>query len=602
MLEWYKNYFYLDAWGFNMRGLKGFSIILMTALFAFFGVIYWPVIENLNTEPVDQISLSELQDLQLAESDYKKAKYEDTLKMILKHIDSIDSDSKLGPEWLSLLVNTSEKTFDLQQLVLINEQYPTALRKNEKASLLAAETYLMNGLDKEYNKLRSQWVGRENYEDAWKLFDADYLITIGMPDEGHEFLENQKFQGKEEITRLIKLALIQAHDNPQKALDLLAEASKQNPSDLDIYIYKFKLLENLGKRDLALKTYQEAILQNPNSVFLYDELAKEYVRKQQYKEAINTWKIALRVVKETNNLNHDKILTNLIFFDRMINGKKNDWNQYASLIHQSKPFFNYLINLKPEEFVNQSAFIKIPLNKEYLANDEITYWLSLLDALKKNDREKALTLIQTSPFKDNTMNPGLEFALLQALTFQKNGLANAPIADYQTNDHPLLVSLNQPNNHIPQDIKALMQSEEAFTAILLAAGWTEAALALHKMDVFPGDFPASFALEFTKILRKNRSDKKAVEFAAKQNQTADLTILVQEMTAKEAFENGNIALATSIYEIISDKSLEARSYLARKAFKDRNFELAAKLTKDLLESYPNNPLLKENLRKIQENI
>ncbi len=585
-----------------MRGLKGFSIILITALLAFFGVIYWPAIENLNTETVNQISLSELQDLQLAESDYKKAKYEETLKMVLKHVDSIDSNSELGREWLSLLVNTAEKTFDLQQLILINEQYPTALGKNEKASLLAAETYLMNGLDKEYSKLRNQWVGRENYEDAWKLFDADYLITIGKHDEGHEFLENQKFQGKEEITRLIKLALMQAHDNPQKALDLLAEASKQNPSDLDVYIYKFKLLENLGKRELALKTYQEAILQNPNSVFLYDELAKEYVRKQQYKEAINTWKKALKVVKETNDINHDNILTNLIFFDRMIYGKKNDWNQYASLVHQSKPFFNYLTNLKAQEFVNQSEFIKIPLNQEYLANDEITYWLSLLDALKKNDKEKALTLIQTSPFKDNTMNPGLEFAFLQALTFQKNGLANPPIPEYQTNDHPLLVSLNQPNNLIPQDIKALMQSEEAFTAILLAAGWTESALALHKMDVFPVDFPADFALEFTKILRKNRNDKAAVEFAAKQHQTADLTILVQEMTAKEAFENGNIALATSIYEIISDKSLEARSFLARKAFKDRNFELAAKLTKDLLENYPNNPLLKENLRKIQENI
>lgn len=602
MLEWYKNYFYLDAWGFNMRGLKGFSIILITALLAFFGVIYWPVIENLNTEPVDQISLTELQDLQLAESDYKKGKYEDTLKMILKHVDSIDSDSDLGQEWLSLLVNTSEKTFDLQQLVLINEQYPTALRKNEKASLLAAETYLMNGLDKEYNKLRIQWVGHENYEDAWKIFDADYLITIGMHDEGHEFLENQKFQGKEEITRLIKLALIQAHENPQKALDLLTEANKQNPSDIDVYIYKFKLLEKLGKKDLAFETYQQALINNPDSIFLHDELAKEYVRQQQYKEAINTWKMALKIVKETNDKNHDKILTNLIFFDRMMNGQKNDWNQYASLTHQSKPFFNYLLNLKPEEFVNQSAFIKIPLNQEYLANDEITYWLSLLDALKKNNQEKALTLIQTNPFKENSLNASLEFALLQALSFQKNGLANAPILEYHTNDHPLLVSLNQPNNHIPEDVKTLMKSEEAFSAILLAAGWTEAALMLHKMEVFPLEFPAYFTLEFTKSLRKNRSDKAAVDFAAKQKQTADLTILVQEMTAKEAFEKGNIALATSIYETISDNSLEARSYLARKAFKDRNFELAAKLTKDLLQSYPNNPLLKENLRKIQENI
>ena len=602
MLEWYKNYFYLDAWGFNMRGLKGFSIILVTALLAFFGVIYWPVIENLNTEPVDRISLNELQDLQLAESDYKKGKYEDTLKMILKHVDSIDSDSDLGQEWLSLLVNTSEKTFDLQQLVLINEQYPTALRKNERASLLAAETYLMNGLDKEYNKLRIQWVGHENYEDAWKNFDADYLITIGMHEEGHEFLENQKFQGKEEITRLIKLALIQAHENPQKALDLLTEANKQNPSDLDVYIYKFKLLEKLGKKDLAFETYQQALKNNPNSIFIHDELAKEYVRQQQYKEAINTWKMAIKIIQETSDMNHDKILTNLLFFDRMMNGQKNDWNQYVHLTNHSKPFFNYLLNLKPQEFVNQSAFITIPLNQKYLANDEITYWLSLLDALKKNDHEKALTLIQTSTFKENNLNASLEFALLQALTYQKNGLANAPISEYYTNDHPLLVSLNQPNNHIPEDVKALIKSEEAFSAILLAAGWTEAALLLHKMDVFPIEFPSYLSFEFAKSLRKNRGDKAAVDFAAKQKQTADLTILVQEMTAKEAFENGNITLATTIYETISDNSLEARSYLARKAFKDRNFELAAKLTKDLLQSYPNNPLLKENLRKIQENI
>ena len=59
-------------------------------------------------------------------------------------------------------------------------------------------------------------------------------------------------------------------------------------------------------------------------------------------------------------------------------------------------------------------------------------------------------------------------------------------------------------------------------------------------------------------------------------------------------------LADKLYSDIEKESTEAKSYLARKAFTEKNWKRAQELTESLLKLYPNNELLRDNYKKIME--
>jgi hypothetical protein len=583
-----------------MRGLTVYSTILVCVLFVFFGVIYWPVLEKFNNQQPINVMQSEIEDLQLAENYYRKSRYEDALAVLSRHENSIGSKSEMGYEWLDLLVKVSEKNVDIPQLMKVYEYNPQALSKNEKASLLVASQLLMNGQDHEYEALRKNWQKDTKHTGSWTTLDADYLLSQGKYQEGYRLLEENQFDGKDEIDRLIRLALLNSIENPEKALDFLHLANQLDKSAVDVYLYQAKLLEKTGSNDAVQEVYKKAVAENPKSVFLSDQLANYYLNRHEYVKAINTWKNALKVSSQESDLTREEILLKAIFLDRMLHGKTQDWNQYPLSNGLLKPLISYLLALKTGEFVENQAFSKLALKEEYLEKVQVLYWLSLFDALKNNHSDMAMALIQGNPFEAVSFNIELEFALLQVLNFQKTGsLLPTDLIEHHTSAHPLLKNLSAGNN-LPSDIEALLRSEEAYSAILLSFGWNEPGIALHRLENIPDHFPAFVALDLTKALRSNQGERAALEFAGKQKQSVDLAFLIQEMTARIALQEGNPKLAEKIYEMIADKSFEAKSYLARKAFKEKDFSKAQLLTEELLNKYPDNQLLLENLKKIQQ--
>ena len=84
------------------------------------------------------------------------------------------------------------------------------------------------------------------------------------------------------------------------------------------------------------------------------------------------------------------------------------------------------------------------------------------------------------------------------------------------------------------------------------------------------------------------------------NPTLSKDVLGKEMTARIALLEGNNALADTIYNSIESTSSEAKSYLARKAFEQKDWKKARELTEQLLRDYPTNGLLQQNLTKIIE--
>lgn len=215
---------------------------------------------------------------------------------------------------------------------------------------------------------------------------------------------------------------------------------------------------------------------------------------------------------------------------------------------------------------------------------------------------------------------------------------------------------------IPYHIQDYLLSKEAFAIPFLSIGWTEAALQLHTLEKFPDSFPVWIAEAMTQALKQNRDPKAALSFALAQKNSPSLSLLAaeialkageeqiafntlktlytqknesgrkaalllgqflmehdnpldakkalqaqpslekeiaaQELLARIALQEKDLRKANEIYLRIENNSSEAKSFLARKAFADKEWTRARKLTEALLKEYPDNPLLSENLKKI----
>lgn len=217
---------------------------------------------------------------------------------------------------------------------------------------------------------------------------------------------------------------------------------------------------------------------------------------------------------------------------------------------------------------------------------------------------------------------------------------------------------------IPQDLHELLMSKDVFAIAFLVAGWTEAGLQLSTLPVIPSQFPDWVAYVITQGIKQNRTVVQALEFAGLQKPTPQLNLLEAEMMIsggdadsamdkltklskddsdfgyraawlasqlfmeRKDFENarlsiysqpklvndllgqetlariahleGDTELADRLYTGIEKQSSEARSYLAKKAFADKNWKKAMELTDQLIQDYPENQTLKENLKRIAD--
>lgn len=217
---------------------------------------------------------------------------------------------------------------------------------------------------------------------------------------------------------------------------------------------------------------------------------------------------------------------------------------------------------------------------------------------------------------------------------------------------------------IPADMEILLKSKEAYAAAFLAAGWLEAALQLNAVTIIPENFPDWVVYGLAQAIKTNRDPKTALAFISLQHPTSYLALLRaelmaigenpeeglqilarlslnrselghkaantlahlyikrkewrqaketinaqptlahsvvgKEMLARIALEEGNGSLADSIYSSLEEMSYEAKSYLARKAFEEKNWSKARQLTEELLRLHPHNQRLRANLDKIMK--
>lgn len=109
---------------------------------------------------------------------------------------------------------------------------------------------------------------------------------------------------------------------------------------------------------------------------------------------------------------------------------------------------------------------------------------------------------------------------------------------------------------------------------------------------------ASSAAFFIALIYMDREDFKAAKSFIVKNAPLFKDVTEKELLARIALVENDVPEATKLYASIKDQSSEAKSFLARKAFEDKEWTLARQYTEELLKTYPDNPVLRDNLEKV----
>lgn len=657
-----------------MRQSNILIICFIIFVFAFLGYSLW---QSKTTAPFSIVSKEQQEaDLKMAEQYLHEAAAERSLPIIHKYKDEMENDTPEGKKWLNLFVEASTDLNDTDQLLMLYQFKPDIFETNEKAALALAQAMVKNGNQTEYASLRNLWKNREGNQAAWTLLDADMLLQQKQKDQAYELLKDKKWTGQIEDERLMRLALIKLNDNPQEALDILNAEYTRNPKNAEVRLFRGKIYELQNKLSLAEQDFNAAVNLEPRNIYLQDQLAEFYRRQKNYTKALTTWQ---RLLAQSPN---DQIWMKSLFWNNATIPTSYDWKNIQHPDEKSKAFRVYVLSLKPGHFWEQSTFDKIPHHLDMLSEYQATYWLRLLQALKTQDEQGALTLLRNNPFENASWAPMLEIAFNRILNYRKNGsliiegdikntdslmnmlsTRNPPPTLYKELDRLAQQEADQGSSFkLPEDIQTLLNSKEIFALALLSEGWTEAALQLQPAGPLSTAFPDWVPVLYINNLRQNRGNQAALKFAAQQKQNpvialikaeieiadgkidlavteleklksdpgeigAKATLLIslidmqkkQYRKAGEAIEahpqllqslqgqealgriaalEGEFDAAARIYQKIMRQSTEAKSFLARYAYQNKNWKQAQELTEDLLNEFPGNAQLQENLKKI----
>lgn len=623
------------------RPLTILGISSALSLLILSGIYYSDIKESFSHQKEQKES--DRSDYLQAQAFIKQGKPLKAVALIKKHEPEIQRGEEGHMKWLNLLISISEEMRDTPQLLAIFNYYPRSLDQNEKAALLIANRLIGEGDYENYELLRSSFRKSETLPSQWLELDADSLILQDKTESALALLNSRYFEGKEDTPRLIRLALLNLNDHPKVAWGYLDQALQKDPTNIDLRQYRGRLLESAGKKTLALNEYQNALKANPQNPELKDQTLEYLIRQRDFGQAKEL------ALKSLNAPTLTSIWLKAQFLDKAIRPIAYPFTKEGS---PKNEVVLTLINTAPSHFWQNDRGVE--------ENDQVIFWLRVLENIKQGRERDALTLLEFNPYEQELWDPELAQGLKQILNYRASHQLTKGEKEPSI---PFFKELNgQDGDKASGPLKALLISKEGILAPFLAAGWYEAALRLHDGGSLSSDTPQWVINQMTTALKENRGLKEAIAFLAQEQNTSEnesllanlylenhekekavpllQTLAIQENTigskaAKRLTEiylndgktqeaelvlNRNVKLKSStagqellaklylatsrpddaarVYGAIETVSLEAKSYLAKDAFIRKDYRRALDLTDALLKSYPTSETLLENKRKL----
>ena len=421
----------------------------------------------------------------------------------------------------------------LSRLVTIFEKDKDRILENEDASLLAARVFMHA---RQRDKLDAVLAGHQSESSAWTMLRADTLAFDGKAREAKKLLEAIKYEGTNDIPRLVRLAILSDLRTPTNAWNILAQAAAIDPRNPDVRSFRGQLLEALGKTALARVEYVAALVSSPDPL-RRDQLAEFYRRQGSYDLAIATWADGMR--------------TNSIDFM---------WLKSAFWSHMAAPVDGGLSNgivpggnlsglargvqaLKQGEFWSEDLAKELGKHQPGVNGRQEVFWLQLADMLRSGRERDAKERLQFAKSTAYTWSPELARNLYQILAWRQPtnktlNPPNLPFAQLTTNSHSFFHSVEdlamQERNGkafrtLPGDLQAVFAGEHAFAAAFLAAGWREAAITVADPARLSPSAPEWLSYGLAQALRYNRGLKEALTFLEARPRTPLIEMLTAEM-------------------------------------------------------------------------
>ena len=582
------------------------------------------------------------------------------LQTLNAHKESLQS-SPLQNQWKKLTLESSIALQDAQMLFELWSADPSLFSENEETSLQLASYLLANQDLDHYDKVAEKWLQKGRSQE-WVLLEADAYAMKGQPEKAIAILETAPLQGQQESMRLVRLALLNGKEHPKIVWNYLTEALKLDPTLADLNLYRAKLLEGTGRSDLAVLEYKQAITKNSGDPFYQEELVDFYLNQRNLKAAFDTLQAAVKspasdkLWLKTVFLNKVYKPSKLYLADESLpEGTKTPFVRYLLAIPPTE-FWNESL-LSSQASVEQMAS-QIP-EAQWLKVFEYLKLRTDALALETLDQHPEMAALNPSLYHGLKKAIVLHHPYLKTEKSDEVVAEEShPIFGILSSEKIPKEYIGFLTSH--EVYPALALASGWYEAALNLHGWIPSKPA--NFGALSQDSPRWVAYGFAKALVANRSNEEALAFINKQSPSPQLSLLSAELNlklgnerdaekalrpyvknsspigmksalllsqiysnkgqftlaeqilqdnselanstaGKEAFARielaqGNLLEAERIYSMLGDKSVEAKSFFAKKAFQSGDYKTAYKLTRALAEQFPDRTDLKAQLSQI----
>ncbi len=452
----------------------------------------------------------------------------DTYQTVQAYVRSCVRGREAGNEWLAAEVDHAALGRDLPRLVALYREDEEPFRDGEQAALLTCRGLLLDDRWPELLRLRDLWRGRERRTADWLEFDVDVLLRQRRSTEARQLLASRTFSGADEARRLARLAL--ASETDWAARNLADRAATLAPNDPDVLDCLGRLCEAQGRLAEAAAHYRAALSFGGYDLALRDHLADCYRRAGFFDAALATW------LPADSTTRPEFAWFKAWFWCRVARPMPYDWDSTAPDSGPFRTLADYLLAMPDDQFwLGDTAYGH--LSRMALEREE-TFWLRLLAMLKAGMEREAGRVLRSSPFRHVSRDPDLEDALDLVLAYRvgqsphpSEATARTPRSAFfrQLQHWAADGSLSPGSPALPDDVKRLLGGDEAFAAVLLGAGWDEAALGFHRANADLSRLPGWFARDLVRATWANRGAGPALALVQKQASEPGLDLMTGEL-------------------------------------------------------------------------
>jgi predicted Zn-dependent protease len=564
--------------------------------------------------------------------------------------------------WRALDFRIAGARRDLPRLVALAEADPSLPIADETAALWLFRTYNAAGMSAPAEALRTAWRGREVSPASWICAEADQLIAMNRIAEARVLLSRRSFPGRDDVGRLLRLALVSA-DRPADIARCMDEAYRLDPQNPDVRTMRGQLLEKVGQVEYARMEFVAALAADPDNPLQRDQLGSFYLRQRNLPQAAQV--LAEKLGPEAP----DFLWERAAFVARLIGRPGPDANALPA--ERRAGYAGWLASLPPGRIWDGTGYSGLNLSSDHELNRPSAFWLGLIERFRQGEDVSAGQRIAQASRLATLEAPTLHASLRLAVAVRGGRSVTASGISFPAafeNEHQFVrqmraAAAGRSEVGVANEVTRVLRSRNGIAACFLAEGWTAPALALADLEAattapewlqyglihalrdgrgmaaalaFAERLPAQPATDYLRAelwlkagrepaalalldsLARGSGDvayragwlratrlvelKRFDEALASLDACRELrpSVPAAELRARIALLRGNTAAAEQQYRSLRERSLEAGAFMARQAYAARDWREARRLTTFWLDKFPDNLQLRRNLVAIAE--